>query len=138
MAVGFIVHQALITHPDILDKIKYVQAAVQSSVELSIAAVLGLANYLVSKASYNTANLGQTASLSPVIDDDALVCHVDPAAGIFGATAGKTFVWQPGGGAGQIGRYRADDRDADVLKHKEQWDQKATATDLGYLFLDVV
>jgi hypothetical protein len=35
-------------------------------------------------------------------------------------------------------RVRLDADDADLLKFKMQWDQKAVATDLGYFFADIV
>ena len=137
LVTGYIVHQALSLHPDMIDRMKYVQAAGQNAVEASIRELLGLDQYLVSKASYNTANEAATFSASAIIDDDALVCHVNPSAGVFDATAGKTFAWQPGGGAGSIYRDRNTNH-ANLIQHKEQWDQKAVATDLGYLFIGVV
>ena len=136
IVMGNIVYQALTLHPDILDRIKYNQLAVQGAIENALSAVLGVDVY-VSKASYNSANEGQTFSAAAIIDDDALVCHVNAGAGIMGASAGKTFVWQPGGGAGSIYRDRGTNH-ADLIQHKEQWDQKAVATDLGYFFSDVV
>ena len=137
LAVGYIVHQALVLHPDIIDRIKYVQVADANALEAAIGAIFAV-NYLVSKASYNSANEGQTFSAAAIIDDDALVCHVDAGAGIFGASAGKTFVWQPGGGGGSIYRWRDGANHRDLVQLKMQWDQKAVATDLGYFFSDVV
>jgi hypothetical protein len=138
MVCGLIVDEALTNHPDILDRLKYVQAATVQNVAGAMAAILGLTNYWVSEASYNTADEGQSFSGSAIIDDDALIVHVDPTAGVFGATGGKTFVWLPGGGSGIMDSVRLADKDADLLKHKAQWDQKAVATDLGYLYLGVV
>lgn len=138
MVCGFIVAQALENHPDILDRMKYVQAATQQNVRAVMASVLGLENLLVSLASYNSANVGQAVSQAAIIDDDALIMYVNPAAGVFGATAGKTFAWEPGGGLGGVRMYRDEGSDADVIKHKEQWDQKAVATDCGYFFADIV
>ena len=138
IVVGHIVHNALINHPDIIDRVKYTQQATIGNMEGAIAAALGLANYWPSMASYNTANLGQDFSGSAIIDDDALICWVDHSAGVFSATAGKTFVWAPGGGLGGVRPYRSEDTDSDVFKYKEQWDQVAVATDVGYFFADVV
>lgn len=138
MVLGYIVDQALRLHPDIIDRIKYNQQANDSNIEQALPAVFGVDNYWVSKASYNSANIEQTASIGAIIDDDCLVAYVNPSAGVFGVTAGKTFVWQPGGGAGQIFRVRDSKRHADLIQEKEQWDQKAVATDTGYFFSDVV
>ena len=136
LAVGYVVHQALTLHPDIIDRLKYTQVAGMSAVEAGIGSLLDV-NYLVSKASYNSANEAATFVGAAIIDDDALVCHVNAGAGVMGATAGKTFVWQPGGGNGSIYRDR-DTNHRDLIQFKEQWDQNAVATDLGYFFSGIV
>jgi len=139
MAMGLIVYQALQNHPDIIDRVKYTQTATLAGVRSALAAVFDMTNILVSKASYNSANEGQSFSGSAIIDDDCLVCSVAPSPGIMTASAGYTFSWAGGGGTGTIApMYHEDQTDSDVVKIKEQWDQKAVATDMGYLFLDVV
>ena len=138
LIVGDIVDRALRKNAKIRETIKYVQATTMSAVRAAIAGALGIENYVVSSAIYDTANDGQTASYSPVIDDDALLLYVNPTPGWAGVSAGKTFVWQPGGGLGSIYRYRDASRHADVIQHKEQWDQKVIAPELGYFFSDIV
>ena len=139
LVLGFIVDDALRNHPDILDRIKYVQVASAGNVTAALADIFGLQNYWPAISSFNSANEGAASgTYAAIIDDDALVCFVDPGAGVFGATAGKTFSWLPGGGDGLIGRTREDANDRDLIKMKAQWDQVATATDVGYIFLDVV
>ena len=138
MALGYIVHQALVNHPDIVDRVKYVQTATLASVENALAACFGVANYWVGKASYNSANEGQTFSASAIIDDDCLVCYVTPTPGIMVASAGYTFAWEGGGGQGAITTYREQSIKSDVLQNSEAWDQKVVASDVGYIFLDIV
>ncbi len=138
MVLGYFVHQSLMNHPDIIDRVKYVQVATEATVENAMGALFGLDKYFVGKASYNSANEGQTFVGAGIIGNDALVCYTSGNPGIFDASAGYTFFWQPGGGQGVIARYRDDARDADVLKSKEQWDQKAVATDMGYFFKTIV
>lgn len=138
MALGYIVHQALMNHPDIVDRIKHVQVAGPGNVETALRSLFDVSNYLVGKATYNSANEGQTFSASAIIDDDCLVCYVTPTPGIMTASAGYTFAWSGGGGDGQISMWRDGETDSDLLKSKEQWDQKAVATDVGYFFADVV
>lgn len=138
MALGYIVHQGLVNHPDIIDRVKYVQTATLTSVEGALASCFGVANYIVGKASYNSANEGQTFSASAIVDDDCLVTYVTPTPGIMEASAGYTFAWEGGGGVGQVGTYRDQSVKSDVLQHSEAWDQKVVASDLGYIFLDVV
>ncbi len=138
MVLGYIVHQALVNHPDIIDRVKYVQTATLATVESALAACFGVANYWVSKASYNSANEGQAFAASAIIDDDCLVTYVNPSTGIMTPSAGYTFTWLGGGGIGQVGSYRDQSVKSDILQHSEAWDQKVVATDLGYVFLDIV
>lgn len=138
MVVGYIVHQALANHPDLIDRVKYVQRVSMATAESAIADAFGVANYWVGKASYNSANEGQTFSASAIIDDDCLVCYVTPTPGIMTASAGYTFSWDGGGGIGSVGTYRDQSVKSDILQHSEAWDQKAVASDVGYLFFDIV
>jgi len=138
LVVGAIVDRALMKHPDVLDRLKYTQAATQNNIRSALAAMLGIENYIVSSAISITSVEGQTDVYAPIIDDDALLLYVNPAAGWNGVSAGKTFVWQPGGGAGSIYTYRDESRHADVIQHKEQWAQVAIAPELGYFFSDIV
>lgn len=138
LIVGHIVHRALMNHPDVLDRIKYVMAAGQDNIRTALLSILGIDNYLVSRATYANINEAGTFAATPIIDDDALFIYANPSAGVFDASAGKTLVWLPGGGEGTIYRYRENSRHADILQHKEQWDQVVTAADLGYFFSDIV
>jgi len=134
IAVGAIVHQALANHPDIIDRVKYISVPTIGAVTNAMADLFGLESYVVGEAGYNSANIGQDASMAAIIDDDALVCYVERSPGIFKASAGYTFAWGGGGGDGIIINTRDGLNDADLIKGKEQWDQKAVATDLGYFF----
>jgi hypothetical protein len=138
MVLGYITHNAVVNHPDILDRMKYTQAATLANMEAALASVFGVANYWVAKATYSNTNEAAAFSATSIIDDDCLVTHVNPGAGIFGVTAGKSFSWGGGGGMGSIYTRRAQEKHADVLQHKEQWDQVVVASDVGYFFADVV
>ena len=138
MAMGYIVHVALQNHPDIVDRIKHVQIASLGNVESALSSLFGVSQYLVGKATYNSANEGQTMSATAIVDDDCLICYSNNAPGMFAPSAGYTFTWDGGGGNGSVYTYREDQTDSDILKNKEAWDQKAVATDVGYFFADVV
>lgn len=138
MTLGYIVHAALQNHPDIVDRIKHVQIAGPGNVETALRSLFDVAYYNVSKATYNSANEGQTFSASAIVDDDCLVSYRAPSPAVMSASAGFTFAWAGGGGEGSIFQYRDDTVDSDILKLKEAWDQKAVATDVGYFFADVV
>ena len=137
MAMGLIVRDALLNHPDIIDRIKYTQAATADALDMALSSVFGK-NVLVGKATYTNTNEAVAFSATAIIDDDCLVCNVNPGAGIFGVTAGKTFAWAGGGGMGTMYRDPARFNHSDVAQHKEQWDQKVTASDVGYFFSDIV
>src|SRR6185436_3753 len=102
MVMGYIVDEALTLHPDVIDRLKYTQAATERTIRQALAAIFDKENYFVSKATYTNTNEAVAFSATAIIDDDCLICHVDPGAGVFGATAGKTFTWAPGGGEGAI------------------------------------
>lgn len=138
LLMGEIVYDALLVNAQIAGRLQYTTQMTIQGVEQLLASVLGIETILVSRATYNSANEGQAASMAAIIDDDALLYYNNPGAGEFDVTAGKTFVWNPGGGAGMQSQYRDNTIDANVIKHKEQWDQKVIASDLGYTFLDIV
>ncbi len=138
MAMGLIVHDALLCHPDILERVKYSEAATMENINSALAAVFGMERYLVSEAIYATNKEGQSASLSPVIDDDCLVCYANPTPGLLSPSAGYSFVWPDGGGAGSIYRWRDERVESNVLRAKMQYDQKLVSGDGGYFFSDIV
>jgi hypothetical protein len=138
LACGQTVDEILNLHPDIVDRLKYTQAATSGNVENALADVLGIQNYWVSRATYSNTTEAASFVSSDIIGKVALVAWVDPGAGIFGASALKTFFWQPGGGMGGARMWRDEKKDADLLKYKEQWDQVNPATDLGYYFTTIV
>jgi hypothetical protein len=110
-----------------------------ANVRAALASIFDVASFLVGKATYNATNEASAMTTgTAIIDDDCLVCHVDPSAGVFGATAGKTFFWNGGGGMGVILRNRVDERDSDLIKSKAQFVHKVVASDLGYFFSDIV
>src|SRR4030067_174291 len=91
LVVGEIVDDALVIHPDIIDRIKYTRAATTGAMEGALSEVLGT-NYLVATAIYNSADEGQSGTYAAIIDDDALLLHVAPGADMTTASAGETVV----------------------------------------------
>ncbi len=138
LAVGQTVDEILNLHPDVVDRLKYTQAATSGNVENALADVLGIANYLVSRAVYSNTTEDAAFSSTDIIGKVALVAYIDPGAGIFGASALKTFFWQPGGGMGAAKMWRDEKKDADLIKYKEQWTQVQIASALGYYFTTIV
>lgn len=137
MVTGEIVWDALQNHPDLIDRIKYQQVATAQNLESAMSALLGV-NVMVGYAIYNTANEGAAFSASAIIDDDALLLYVTSAPTIMEPSAGYTFTWAGGGGAGAVARYREPQTRSDILQAFESWDQVKVAADLGYFFSDIV
>ncbi len=135
--VGEIVYDSLVVNAEVKTLIQYTETQTVTRVEALLAAVLGIDILGVSRAIYNTANTGQTASLSPVIDDDALLCIVSPGADMMSVSSMKTFAWDSG--EGEIATYNDPARrNSRVLQHTEQWDQKLVAASTGVFFSDIV
>ena len=138
LIMGEIVHDRLKLHPEIIERVKYVQRATGANVRAALADVFEVDELLVAEAIYNSANEGQTASISAIIDDDALLVYAEPTPSKFTPSAGYCFYWNPGGGEGAILRsVRIDKNDADMVKGKIQLVYTVVATDLGYFFPDV-
>lgn len=138
LLMGEIVYDALLVNAQIAGRLQYTTQMTIAIVESILAAVLGVDEILVSRGSYNSANEGQTASIGPIIDDDALLIYSADVATKNNATAGKTFVWNPGGGAGRQTQYYEPQTKSFIIQHDEQWDQKVVGADLGYLWTDIV
>lgn len=138
MVMGEIVRDRLVNHPDLIDRIKFTQAATQGSVETALAALFGVQRLLIGSSIVNTANEGQTASMSPIVDDDVLLVYTPAGPGMFEPSGGYTFTWAPGGGLATMQpMVREDDTDSDLVKIKAQFVHKIVATDVGYFFADV-
>ena len=90
MVLGYFVHQSLINHPDLIDRVKFTQMATAQDMESVVGSLFGLENYWVGKASYTNTNESATFSGSAIIGSHALVCHVTPGPGLFIASAGNS------------------------------------------------
>jgi hypothetical protein len=136
LIMGEIVWDKLVLHGDVMERIKYVQAATDVALEQAVGGILGV-QPRVSYAIYNTADEGQTASMSPCIDDDALLFVRRPT-GIGGLNAGVNFVWSEVGGLGQTDGWYEDDESQEVYRVKINYDMKALVASCAAFFSDIV
>lgn len=127
-------------HPLILDKYKHTQRGIMSP-EL-VAPALGIDRILVARSIRNTA-----VELAPgtesytgayIIGKYALFLNVVPGAGLLQPAAGKTFNWRPHGQGLSIERYDDNPADAEILRIRDYFDQKVTASQYGYSYHTVV
>jgi len=146
LVVGQEVMDALVDHPDIVDRVKYTAATTNSPSmvnEQTIAALFGLDRVLVSSATYNSAAQGATDSQAFIAGKKALLCYVNPTPSLMSQSAGYTFSWQ--GYLGQTNpfgiattRMRIDTRRCTRVEGEMAFDHKVVSADCGYFWDTIV
>lgn len=136
--LGYEVFSKVRRHPRLLDLYKNTNQS-RLSVQ-QVAESLELDQLLVGRAIENTANEGASFSGGYIWGKSALFLHVAGSPGLMTPSAGYTFVWNIDNGdlSIQVRTVRQDDRDRDLHLAKHAFDQKVTATDLGYFVGSVV
>ena len=89
LLLGQAVYDKLKHHPDILDRIKYVQKGVVTA-EL-LASIFEVEKVIIGAAGYNTAKEGKTASYSYLWGKNAILAYVEPRPGIKKFSLGYVF-----------------------------------------------
>jgi hypothetical protein len=138
LVMGQIVWDKLENHPDVIDRLKYVEMADAATIRGAMISIFDVRDILVSSAPQNTGAEGGTETLAFIIDDDCLLCHSPPGATPKTACAGKTLVWPDGGGISTMYRWRDEPVESDILRMKMQYDQKLVTADAGVFRADVV
>lgn len=143
LVAGRQVIEALINHPDIVDRIKYGTKNNLAQATLSdLAALLELNDILIMDAIENTAAKGATASHSFIGGKKMLLLYVTPTPGQMIPTAGYTFAWS--GFTGQAGmgtrvkKFRMEHLEADRIEIEMAFDQKVVSADMGTYFSAVI
>lgn len=138
---------ALIDHPDIVDRIKYsggvgnTNPAMAS--EQTLAQLFGIDRILVMRAIQNTAAEGDTNAHSFIGGKNALLAYVAPTPGLMTPTAGYTFTWSGYQGGGNEFGVTISRREDDKIKATEveaelAYVHKLVASDLGLMFNSIV
>lgn len=144
LVMGQEVYDALIDHPDIVDRVKYGQTpGSPATIDTSdLAAVLKIPRIFVMEAVYNSAVEGATYSGAFIGGKSMLLCHAAPAPGKMIPTAGYTFSWNGYLGASQMGsrikKFRLERNAADRIEIEMAFDQKLVAADMGTFFATAV
>ena len=89
LLLGKPVYDVLKHHPDILDRIKYVQKGTVTA-EL-LASIFEVEKVIIGAAGYNTAKEGKAASYSYLWGKNAILAYVEPRPGIKKFSLGYTF-----------------------------------------------
>ena len=104
LLLGWPVYQALRKHPLVIDRIKYTSQPDAKDVTPSLLAqMFDVDECLVSKAVYNSAAEGLTASMAFAMGSNALLCYAAEAPSLNEPSAGYTFSWQGFTGLNNLG-----------------------------------
>lgn len=138
---------ALVDHPDIVDRIKYSggvgnQNPARTSLQ-ALAQLFEVDRILVMRAIQNTAAEGATNAHSFIGGQNALLTYVPPTPGLMTPSAGYTFTWSGYQGAGNEFGVSVERRERDIIKATEveaemAYTHKLVASDLGVFFKDIV
>ncbi len=144
LVVGRAVYDALLDHPDIIDRIKYGQTAGSAAMAGSdtLARLFNVDELLVMNAVENTAKEGQTAAHSFIGGKQALLVHAATSPGLMTPTAGYTFSWTGLLGSGSDGNriksFRMEEIGSDRVEIDMSFDMKLVSADLGAFWKTIV
>lgn len=132
MIVGKQVHDKLLDHPDVLERIKYTQKGLVTNDLL--ATLFEVDKYLVGNALYDSSADGGTESLGYVWGKSVALIYSEPAPGLKKVSYGYQFQSR----GFRVKKWREEGRDGDFVEAGEIRDEKVVATSCGYLYTTVV
>lgn len=144
LVLGKAVYDALLDHPDIIDRLKYGQTSGQPAMANAnrLAQLFEIDEILVSEAIVNTANEGAANAHSFIVGKHALLCYAAPEPGLMTPTAGYTFSWNGYMGAGaegtRIKQFRMENLASDRVEIEMATVCKLVSADLGFFFNSIV
>jgi hypothetical protein len=141
------VMDALVDHPDIVDRIKYSggvgnQNPARTTVQ-ALSQLFEVERILVMRAIQNTAAEGDTNVHAFIGGKHALLAYVAPTPGLMTPSAGYTFTWSGYQGAANEFGISVERRERDLIKATEieaemAYVHKLVSADLGVIFRDIV
>lgn len=137
LGLGQQVWDALVDHPDLIDRLKYggqLQGNLAKVTPQMVAALLGLEEIVVMGAVENTAAEGATASAAYIAGKKACLVYRNTAPGVESVTGVKTFTWSryignPNGW--RIKTYRDENIESDIVECQSAFTHKLIAADAG-------
>jgi len=144
LIMGRAVYDAIVDHPEIIDRLKYGQTAGAPAMasKQALAALFGVDEILVMNAIENTAAEGVAAAHSFIGGNHCLLTYSTSAPGLMTPTAGYTFSWTgllgSGADGNRIKSFRMEDRSADRVEIDMCFDMKLVSADLGQFWSDAV
>lgn len=139
MVVGAQVHDALRLHPDIIDRIKYVQRTTQATIDAALADIFGIPRYVVGSAIKSSGEEKQDVSMGYIWGKNVNLMYVAPAPGRNVPTAGYCFRWKPEGFTDFVVETKDDDNVKARIKRAGYFqDERIVAKELNYLIASAV
>lgn len=142
MVVGQEVHDSLLLHPDMIDRVKFTQLATQGAVEGAIAGVFGVKQYEVGGATKQNAAEGlptSASSMTFIWGKNVSLFYAAPRPGRNTPSGVYAFRWRPAGFTDFVVETKDDDDIKARLKRVNYFqDERITATQLTYLLSTVV
>lgn len=145
IVVGQEIHDALLLHPDIIDRVKYTQRADGSTLEAALADILlgkGGGRYFVGGVPKQNAAEGlptSASSMTYIWGKNVNILYVPTAPGRNLPSAAYAFRWKPAGFTDFVVETKDDDDIKARLKRINYFqDEKITASQLIYLLSTVV
>jgi hypothetical protein len=144
LVLGRAVYDALVDHPDVIDRLKYGQTPGNPAIanREALAKLFEVDELLVMNAIENTAKEGATNSHAFIGGKKALLVYAAPTPGLMTPTGGYTFSWTGHLGAGNEGNrirsFRLEQIKADRVEIEMAFDQKLVSADLGYFWDTIV
>lgn len=145
MVIGKHVLDALLDHPDLIDRIKYSGGVGNNNPAMvnmrALAELFEVEQILVMKAIENIAPEGKPAVHKFIGGNHVLLCYSTPTPGLMTPTAGYTFSWTGQSGSGPMGnrikQFRMEHLESDRVEISMAFDMKIIAQDLGYFMADM-
>jgi hypothetical protein len=141
---GKAAYDALLDHPDIIDRIKAGQTPNGPAIanRVLLAALFELDEVHVMEAIVNTAAKGATNAMAFINGANLLLTHAAKSPGLMTASGGYTFSWNGYLGAnalgGRIKTFRMENLSSDRHEIELAFDQKVVGPDLGALYTGLV
>ncbi len=142
MVVGQEVHDSLLLHPDMIDRIKGVQVANQANIEANLAGFFGTQRYFVGGTVKQNAAEGlptSASSMTFIWGKNVSLFHAAARPGRNTPSGVYAFRWKPAGFTDFVVETKDDDNIKARIKRINMFqDEKITAKELTYLLSTVV
>jgi len=131
---GFETYVKLLNHPAVTERVKYVGIHGEEAVRQAMANLFNVEQVLIGDSIKNTANQGQTDSLSNIWGKHAWLVYVPKRPSIMQSAFMYTFSDVPR----EVDRYREEAKKQDVIRVRESYDQQAIDVEFAYLIKNAV